>query len=63
VIIRILSEGIEDYIDGEWNNLDIAMIFLNLIFSLVVEAHTLSALFKIVRLFRVFPILKLIFKS
>ena len=63
VIVRIISGGIEDYIDGEWNGLDVTMIFLNLVFTVIVEAHTLSALFKIVRLFRVFAIFKLLFKS
>ena len=62
IIVRIMAVGIEDYCDGEWNLLDVTMIILSFISSVIFDAQSLSALFKIVRMFRVFPIFKQVFK-
>lgn len=63
IVFRVITEGIEDYFNGEWNLMDCILILLCLLCSLAFNANTLSGLFKIVRSFRVFPILKAIFQS
>ena len=63
ILMRGISQGLEDYLNGEWNILDFVMIWLSFLCSMVLESHVLSGLFKIVRLFRAFPLLKLVFQS
>jgi len=63
IILRIASEGMEHYFNGEWNLLDLVLILLSLTFSVILQAHTLSGIFKIVRVFRAFPLLKVVFQN
>ena len=61
--LRVASEGLEHYLTGEWNILDFVLIMLSLTFSVFVQAHALSGIFKIVRIFRAFPLLKVLFQT
>ena len=58
IFLRIASGGLEDYIGGEWNLLDSALIILCIICTFTLQLHELSGLLKMVRIFRAFPILK-----
>ena len=61
--LRVASEGLEHYLTGEWNILDFVLIMLSLTFLVFVQAHALSGIFKIVRIFRAFPLLKVLFQN
>jgi hypothetical protein len=48
---------------GEWNLLDLGLITFSFILSVVFGFHTFSGLLKIVRLFRVYPLLIMSFQN
>ena len=63
IFLRIASGGLEDYIGGEWNVLDSALIVVCIICSFSSQLHEFSGLLKIVRIFRAFPIIKTAIKG
>jgi hypothetical protein len=60
VLLRVASAGLEHYFNGEWNLLDFVLVTLIAVCSLALGMHALSGLFKVVRIFRASPLLKLV---
>lgn len=63
VLLRVAGEGLENYLMGEWNLLDLGLITISFLFCVVLQSHTFSGLLKLVRIFRVYPLLKTVFQN
>ena len=53
IFIRILGNGPENYVHGEWNLIDMSSIILSFIFTIGLEERVYSSLMKIMRIYRV----------
>ena len=63
VILRIAASGIDNYVNGDWNKFDLGIIFISVVSTGILGSTSISSLFKLVRLFRVEPLLKTFMQS
>lgn len=63
IFIRVIGDGPENYFNKEWNTMDMSVILIGLLFTITSVSTVFPPLLKILRIYRISALAKLLFQN